>query len=81
MSSVESLATFLGWCSVINIGIILVGLVIFGFGHKLFGKFSAKLFGISQEDAKSIHFRAFQQYRVLIAVFNVVPYVALKIMA
>ena len=81
MNSIETLATFFGWCIVINIGSILLAVLIFGVFHEGIGKINAKLFGVTKEEAKATVFRAFQQYRFAVALLNLVPYIALKIMS
>jgi Zn-dependent protease len=83
MISLETLTTFLGWCTVINIGILLVFLVAMSVIKKdgFFITLAVKIFGNTQEDALATMFRVFQQYRLLFVMFNLVPYIALKIMA
>jgi len=81
MNSIENLATFFGLCAVINFGIILLAVLFFGFAHEFTGNISAKIFGVTKEEAKATIFRVFQQYRLAFMVLNVVPYIALKIMA
>jgi len=49
-------------------------------GAKSLGGRKAKMFGIRKEEAKATFFRVFHQYRLLFAVLNVVPYVAVTIM-
>ena len=81
MTSIETLATFFGWCTVINLGVLVLGLLFFSVFHEWAGEISAKMFGITKEEAKATFFHVFQQYRLAFAVLNVVPYIALKIMA
>ena len=81
MNSIETLATFFGWCTVINIGIILLGVLLASVAHEPLGKLNAKIFGVTTEEAKVTFFRVFQQYRLAVAILNVVPYIVLKIMA
>jgi len=83
MNSIDTLTTFLGWCTAINIGIILLFLVAMSVIKKdgFFISVTVKIFGNTREDALATMFRVFQQYRLLFAMFNLVPYVALKIMA
>ena len=81
MNSIETLATFFGWCTAINIGIILFGLLLWSVFHEGIGNRRAKIFGVTKEEAKVTFFRVFQQYRLAVAVLNVVPYIALEIMA
>ena len=81
MNSIETLATFFGWCTVINIGILLFHLLIVGLFHEGVGEIKAKIFGLTKEEAKATAFRVHEQYRSLVAVLNLVPYIVLKIMA
>jgi len=80
---IESLLTFFGWCSVINIGLILLLLLLTAVANKEGFPFDviAKIFGISKEEVKATHFRVFQQFRVAVLMLNIVPYIALVIMA
>ena len=81
MNSMETLTTFLGWCTAINLGIILLIVAFSFFFHDAQGRYYERLWGISQENAKMTWSLAFQQYRVAFVFFNLVPYVVLKIMA
>ena len=81
MNSIQTLATFLGWCTVINIGVILFLLLVLSVFREGIGELSAKMFGITKEEAKATFFRIFMQYRLAFAILNLVPYIALKIMA
>ncbi len=77
----ESITTFIGWCAVINVSLILFMVVIAGIFHEGIGNINAKLFGVSKEAAKTILLQIFFQYRIAVLVLNVVPYIALKIMS
>ncbi len=77
MTSIETLATFFGWCSLINIGFLLAlllrGLII--------RKLAEKVFGVTIEEVKAAYMNVFMQYRNATLVLSVTPYIALKIMA
>ena len=83
MMSIETLTTFLGWCTVINICILLAFILAMSVIRKdgFLITLTVKVFGISREDVLVTMFRVFQQYRLLFAMFNVVPYIALKVMS
>ena len=81
MNSMETLTTFLGWCTVINMGFILFLFLFVSLFCKGIGKLSAKFFGVTKEEAKATLFRVFLQYRLTWVLLNLVPYLALKIMA
>lgn len=81
MDSIEALTTFIGWCTILNLVIILLIVAFSFFFHEGQGRYYERLWGISQENAKMTWSLAFQIYRVLFVFFNLVPYVVLKIMA
>ena len=81
MTSIETLATFFGWCIVINFGALLLIVLVFGLFHDIFATLSAKVFGITREEAAVTFFRVVQQYRFALMVLNIAPYIALKIMS
>ena len=77
MTSIETLATFFGWCSVINVGFLLA-LLLRGI---LVRKLAAKVFDVTTEEVKVAYMNVFMQYRNATLVLSVSPYIALKIMA
>lgn len=79
MSSIETLATFFGWCTVINTGILL-GLLVRGIVVRKL-KLGELVFGVSEEVVKTAYVNVFVQYRSAILILNLTPYIALKIMA
>lgn len=81
MNSIQTLATFFGWCTVINIVIIIIVFVFTNFLHDFFGRIIAKMFGVSEQAARETLLRVLMQYRVAFVIFSLVPYIALKIMA
>ena len=81
MNSIETLATFFGWCAVINIGAALLFLLVFSLFHDVFATLTAGMFGVTKEEAAVTFFRMFQQFRLALLVLNIVPYIALKIMS
>ena len=81
MNSIDTLAEFFGWCTVINIGIYLltvVGLMLFR-GMAL--RINARIFSISEEYVARVSFQYVGAYTLAITVLCFVPYVALKAMS
>ncbi len=60
-------------CTAIKIGIVLLGVSFFGLAHDWAGMITAKVFGVTSEDAKVTFLRVFQQYRLALVVLNIVP--------
>lgn len=78
---IVSVTSFFGWCSVINIGILsFTALFLMLFKDSLVAIHS-QLFNLEQKVLLSIYFKYIAGYKVLILMFNLVPYVALKIIA
>ena len=81
MISIEVLTTFFGWCSVINIGVLVFTTLVLMLMKDAISSIHAKLFGVNQENLPLIYFGYLGYYKVAILVFNLVPYLALKLMA
>lgn len=81
MVSIETLTIFLGWSTVINIcllGIMTIFLVAL---RGPISQIHSKLCGLNEEDLARAYFQFLAQYKILVIVFNLVPYIALKMMA
>lgn len=76
MNDINTLTTFFGWCTIINI-VFLVGLLIRGL---LLRNFAANFFGVTTEEMKLAYMKIFLQYRNATFLLSLTPYVALKIM-
>jgi len=81
MNSIETLTTFIGWCTVINIGFILLAMLVLSVFREGLAALNAKLFGVTKEEAKVTLFRVFHQYRFAFIFLNLVPYIVLKTMS
>ena len=81
MTSIETLATFFGWCTVINFGLLIfAGLVWMGV-KEVISPLGGSMFGVTEEELRVTFLRVLMQYRAAIFILNLVPYIALKIMA
>ena len=81
MSSIETVREFLGWCSVINIVMLFISSIMLTIMRSWVIKIHAKTTGVSEEELPRIYLEFLGNYKILIIMFNVVPYVALSIMA
>ena len=75
----ELLRQTLGWCCLINVGLLIWWFGFFWLGHDWMYRFHAKLFRISIETFDAIHYAGLAIFKILIFVFNLVPYLALHI--
>ena len=81
MNSIETIREFLGWCAVINIGLLLLSTIMLMVMRGWLVMIHAKMTGVSEADLPRLYLEYLGNYKILIIVFNLVPYVALKIMA
>ncbi|EGU29551.1 hypothetical protein VII00023_09074 [Vibrio ichthyoenteri ATCC 700023] len=78
---IEVLRAFFGWCSVLNLLVLTVaGFLLFN-GQQRIMRIHRQFIALSDDELKAQYFRYLATYKLLILVFNVVPYVALYIIA
>jgi hypothetical protein len=75
----ESLRQALGWCAVINGGVLLWWWLWFAFAHDLVYRLHGRWFKIDVARFDAVHYAAMAFYKLTVLVFNVVPYLALRI--
>jgi len=81
MNSIDTLAEFFGWCTVVNFGIYLLTVVSLTLFRGMVLRINAKVFAISEDEVARMSFQYVGAYKLAITVFCFVPYVALKIMS
>ncbi len=67
------------WCSIINMGILLWWFLFVVLAHDWVYHFHGKWFKLSVERFDTIHYTGIVFFKILIFVFNIIPYVALLI--
>ena len=77
--TVEIISSFLAWCSVINIGLLLFWLLWLMLGHDFIYRFHGRWFKLSVERFDAIHYSLMGVFKIGIFLFNIVPYFALRI--
>jgi Family of unknown function (DUF6868) len=80
MITIDTLTVFFGWCSAINIGMFVFAAIILMILKEPISKLHSKLFGLNQGSLPLIYFRYLGNYKIAILMFNIVPYIALKVM-
>lgn len=80
MFTLEALATFFGWCTVLNVAFYVLSLIaltaIRGFATRMM----MSIFNIDEAQFSKATFEYIARWKLLIIAFNFVPYLALKIM-
>jgi len=77
--TIDIMREFLGWCSIINLGLLLWWVLFFMFAHDFMYRLHGKWFNLSVEKFDTIHYAGMAFFKITIFIFNVVPYLVLLI--
>lgn len=77
--TVEEIRAVLGWCAVINVGLLLLSCFAYTLGRDFIYRIHSKWFKLSEERYDEIIFNRIGGYKLLVFVFNIVPYLAFRI--
>ncbi len=77
--TLEEIRAFFGWMTLINMGLMFYWLLMMVFAKSFVRRVHTKWFSLSEEKFDEIHYRAMAQYKLGIFLFNLVPYLALRI--
>lgn len=78
---IDKIGMFLGWCTVINLLILLLWFLAFSRAHNMMYLMHGKWFKVSRETFDAIHYTSMAFYKMFILIFNLVPLIALRIAA
>ena len=79
--TVEFIRDVLGWCTAINIGLLIVWFLFFICAHDWVYRVHTKWFKLSAEKFDAIHYASMGFFKLSVFLFNLVPYLALRIVA
>ena len=77
--TVETLRSVLGWCAVINMGLLLYWFLFLAYAHDWVYRIHSRRFNIPEENFNSIHYGGMTFFKITIFTFNIIPYFALRI--
>jgi hypothetical protein len=80
MADMLTITTFLGWCAVINIGLLTFSTVWLIAFRNFTKHLHSAMFGIDQDKLDVIYFQYLANFKIAMLILNIVPYIALKIM-
>lgn len=80
MITLAQLTELIGWASVLNIGILVLATTMLAFMRAFVVSLHRRFFDIPADDLAVIYFKYLANYKSLVLVFFVTPYLALKIM-
>ena len=76
---IETLTTFFMWCTIINGGMFLVGAIFCTLAPDFVYRAKTKWFPIPRETFNVVVYSSLVLFKIAFIVFNLVPYVALRI--
>jgi hypothetical protein len=79
METLQILSTALGWCCVINIAMLLYATVMLINFRPWVQKIHRRWFELDERDLDREYFRYLAMFKVLTLVFNIAPYIALRL--
>jgi hypothetical protein len=77
--TIEMLRSALLWCSVINYGLLILWFLLFVIPHEWMYRLYGRWFRLTAEQFDAVNLAGIVLYKVAILLFNLVPYVALRI--
>jgi len=77
--TLEIVCEALGWCTVINYGFLMWWFAAFVLGHDWIYRFHGRWFHLSMETFEAVHYGGMGIFKIGILLFNLVPYIALRI--
>ena len=75
----EEICKVLGWCLAINMGFLMAWSLMFMFARDLVYRKHTILFKIPEERFDEINYTMMHHFKLAVAFFNLVPYLALRI--
>lgn len=79
--NIETARSFFLWCTVINYGVLLLWVLIFFFAHDWHYRLTSWVFHWSVETYDRVNFAGVAIFKIAIILFNLVPYLALWLVA
>lgn len=76
----STIISVVGWCAVLNIALLgFSSLMIISLKEKIIPIHQKMFSSISKEKIEELYFDYLAKYKIMVIVFNIVPYIALKI--
>ena len=79
MESMQTIREVLGWSTALNVGVLLFSTVVVSVAGAPIKRLHAKMFDMSEGDLSRAYFQYLAQYKIAVLVFNLAPYLALRI--
>ena len=77
----QTLTTFFMWCTILNLGLLILTTIMCIFFADFSYRMNHRLFSISREAFNVVIISFLGLFKLFVIVFNIVPYIALLIIA
>ena len=77
--TIRTLQEFLMWNSIINVGLLMLSFAVLVGARGWVYRMHSKLFPITESQFNAVIYGFFGLHKVLIIVFNIIPYIAVSI--
>ncbi|ASP49427.1 DUF6868 family protein [Cognaticolwellia beringensis] len=77
---INEITTFFGWCTVINLAVYLFSALAIIVFKRFTTNLHSKVMGIDAKALPQLYFNYLGNYKLGILIFNLAPYLALKLM-
>jgi len=77
--TLETIRAVFAWCTVINLGLFIWWFLFFALAHDWMYRLHGKWFKISVEKFDTLHYAGMALFKMGLLLFNLVPYLALRI--
>ncbi|MBW8034619.1 MAG: hypothetical protein FVQ79_02870 [Planctomycetes bacterium] len=78
---IQTLTTFFMWCTILNLGLLILTSVMCIFFADFSYRMNHRFFSISREAFNVVIISFIGLFKIFVIVFNIVPYIALLIIA
>ncbi|HTF33200.1 MAG TPA: hypothetical protein VK714_05795 [Myxococcota bacterium] len=79
--AIEDLRSVLGWCTLIDYAVLLFWFVVFILAHDWLHRLHGRWFSMSEEKFDAVHYTLMGVFKLGILLFNLVPYLSMRIVA
>ena len=77
----QMLTTFFMWCTLLNVGLLIISFLMLLFAGDFVYKMHGKYFSMTRESFNASLYLIIGLYKIAVFVFNLVPWLALLIMS
>ena len=79
MESMQVIREDLGWSTALNLAVLIFATGVLAVAGAPIKRLHARMFGLSEGDLSRAYFQYLAQYKIAVLAFNLVPYLALRI--